>query len=382
MYKNHIFLFDNDLKLFPPIINNSKLLLKNGCKVQFWGYCSAPLLLKELEVLGLEFRHFKVDKVEQGKVKKIIRMWKHKAEVTHALKTSGISSETVVWVYGNQNSWWRFHTIIKDYRSVLYMFEFPELKVRGKHHLIVPFFNIKKAAQSAWKTVACEYNRAQITKAIFDLKETPHVIENKPEIDFDDLNKTDISKFLPREIIEKLDQKKIILFQGGINDKMSRLDQLCEAIVDLPEDYILCFMSPESPSKRKLMEKFQSERIIFLPFINPPYHLKMTQLAHIGIMSYHPYYTQIEPCLNMLYCAPNKLYEYAGFGLPMISNNVPALQQSFKKHNSGVVLDAFNSSQIKNAILEISDNYQKFKKGAFSHYKSFNLSKALLNIIS
>lgn len=381
MYKNHIFLFDNDLKLFPPIINNAKTLLKNGCKVQFWGYCSAKELVRDLESLGLEFRHFKVDKVEKNSAKKIIRMWKHTSEVKQALKSNDIGLDTLVWVYGNQNSWWRFHKIIKNYRCVLYMFEFPELQVRGKHHFIVPFLNIKKTVQSAWKTVACEYNRAQITKAIFDLKEAPHIIENKPEIDFNYLNKTDVGDFLPKETMLKLDQKKIILYQGGINNEMSKLDQLCEALLDLPSDYILCFLSPESNSKHQLKERFKSNRIIFLPFINPPNHLKITQLAHIGIMSYHPYYTQIEPCLNMLYCAPNKLYEYAGFGLPMLSNNVPALQHSFEKYNSGIALESFNSTQIRNAILEISDNYQRFRDGSLSQYNSFNLSKTLLNII-
>lgn len=67
-----------------------------------------------------------------------------------------------------------------------------------------------------------------------------------------------------------------------------------------------------------------------LPYITAPYHLEVTSHAFIGILIYAPVYGTFTSPLNSIYCAPNKLYEFSHFGIPMIGNNIPGLNTLLK----------------------------------------------------
>lgn len=66
-----------------------------------------------------------------------------------------------------------------------------------------------------------------------------------------------------------------------------------------------------------LRSRYASERVLFVPFIRPPHHLQVTRLASIGVLSYFPDPSSLAAVINPLYCAPNKIFEYARYGVPM-----------------------------------------------------------------
>ena len=115
--------------------------------------------------------------------------------------------------------------------------------------------------------------------------------------------------------------------------------------------------------------KYRGSNTYFLPFIIPPYHLEITSWAYIGILIYKPVRGATTSPLNAVYCAPNKLYEYAMYGIPMIGNNVPGLKSSICDNTIGKIFEIMNEDSIIRTINEIERNYELYSSNAISFYQ-------------
>lgn len=97
--------------------------------------------------------------------------------------------------------------------------------------------------KKALKVVCCEYNRAQITKGIYQLKDLPLVLPNKVIVDESELSKVPMDiKPMIDDITQKTKGKKVVLYQGIFLDEERRLEEFCEAISHLPDDYAFIAM--------------------------------------------------------------------------------------------------------------------------------------------
>ena len=63
--------------------------------------------------------------------------------------------------------------------------------------------------------------------------------------------------------------------------------------------------------------------------------------------------------LNTLYCAPNKIFEYALCEIPSISNELPAMREIYRQFNIGKTVN-FTPVHLADAILEIDKNYKLY----------------------
>ena len=233
--------------------------------------------------------------------------------------------------------------------------------------------NISDVLNKSKGIICCEYNRAHILKGVFGLARLPHVLPNKPYVDYNVLRK------LPNSLKDKIDRirhqigsRKVILYQG-IFLKERRLDEFCEAINELT-DYVLLILAKESPELNEFKSKYKSDKIIFIPFINSPFHLCITRMARIGILTYMPKVGNIFQVANVLYCAPNKTFEYGKFSIPMIANDLPALRTVFDKYNAGICVNTpYDKDEIKKAIRTIDSNYEVYAQGAKSYYDSVDM---------
>lgn len=371
--KNNIILFDNDLIKYPPIISIINILLCNSNNVTFIGYCSSEELIKQLVNSGLIYKERHVDKTFSNKIKKLYIMIQYKRYVKSYLYKNFRPTDCILWIFGNENIW-ILNNLVNKYKTILYLFEFPHLKILPQYRILNPFLDYKTLMQKGWKVVCAEYNRAQITKSFFSLNKTPHIIPNKPYL----WEEVEINT----EFQQKYSGKKIILYQGIFNYPERNLDAFCEAVNYLPEDFILIIMGPNDQNKENLRLKYQSEKIIFLPFQRPPLHLEYTRAAYIGILSYFPSNTQnISSIINVLYCAPNKIFEYSKYGIPMVSNDVPSLKNTFEKFKAGICTNSFEGKEVAQNILKIDSNYQEYKSGAFKLYNSENIENKVLSLI-
>lgn len=236
--------------------------------------------------------------------------------------------------------------------------------------------HLDRYAKHAKCVVVPEANRAQIIKAMWGLDKLPAVLPNKPY---------DINIKNPNEMVLKTVQslkdsgKRIILYQG-IFHKERKLDEFAKGVRLLGEDYALCIMGRDADERRRLCTQYPD--IIYIPFIKPPYHLLITQASYIGILTYFPTADDLPRKLNVVYCAPNKIYEYAYSGLPMIGNNIPGLSQPFEKYNIGKCFEEFSSESIANAIREIADNYEIMKENCKLFYRDTDVKLIVDRIIS
>ena len=155
-----------------------------------------------------------------------------------------------------------------------------------------------------------------------------------------------------------------------------RLDELAEAVTLLGDDYTLCIMGADNDERKRLCKKYPN--ISYLGFISAPDHLRVTELAYIGVLTYYP---QKGEELNGLFCAPNKLFEYAYCDLPMVGNDIPGLSLPFEKYGIGVCYKDNTPQAICSAIREVENSYATFKNNCIGYYNSVDVKQIIQEII-
>ena len=180
------------------------------------------------------------------------------------------------------------------------------------------------------------------------------------------------------KVFQKIGNRKIVLYQGTFGYERV-LDQFIEAVGLLGKEYCMVLMGRDDIEVRKLLDKYPET--FFIPFISAPDHLAVTSRAHIGVLSYvnTSNIRHYDP-LNALYCAPNKLYEYACFGIPMIGNDIPGLEIPFKLNNIGQC-SKLTAEAIAMTIREIEENYDTMSRNCKTFYSSVNIDRIVEEIV-
>lgn len=281
---------------------------------------------------------------------------------------------TVLWVFSDL-ALKHLGKELLNYRYVLHMFELSEytLYYRRLSRLKI---DTKIFAQSSLAVIQAEYNRAHIAKTWWELEWTPFILPNKPyEIEVKRFSK--INDNIASEIISKLSNKKIILYQGIITDERP-IEPFMKAVKELGTDYALVIMT-SSEIKKNISDY---NNTYFVPFVSPPFHLQVTSHAYIGVLSYVPTSNSEFSKLNSIYCAPNKIFEYSKFGIPMIGNDIPGLSLPFRQYTSGTVFTDFTEKDIISSINEIEKEYKAYSMGSSMLYNSVNIKNIISDIIN
>lgn len=230
--------------------------------------------------------------------------------------------------------------------------EFPKLRKK-----------LSPIIKNAFINVACEYNRAHIMKVWYELDKVPYILPNKP---YSHPRKKNIEC----PFIQSKPDDKIILYQGHISGERN-LETICKTISSM-NGYRLVLMG--DGDGKKLTAKYPN--IEYVGYVKAPAHLMVTSHAYIGIVTYKDKY------LNTMYCAPNKIWEYSGFAVPMIANDIPGLKYTVGAYKAGLCIDTNDSKAIQDAINLIDSNYQNFSNNAKSLYDSVDISVMVLNILT
>lgn len=262
----------------------------------------------------------------------------------------------LLWVI-HENTAYEFKNALQGKRYVISLYE---LNDHRRNFLDV----IKPVLRTAQEVIVPEYNRACILRVWFNLNKTPTVIPNKP------LNHPR-ERCIPNSYSSLLEGKKVVLYQGYIN-RSRNLDMICEAVKDIPGYCIVLMGKGDESYIQELKDKYP--QIIHISFIAPPEHLYVTSWAHIAIVKYDYVY------LNAIFCAPNKTWEYTGFGIPVLCHDIPGLQYTIGQYMAGVCTDLDNAECCKAAIDEIDKHYDEYSHNATLFYDSFNVKKAILGI--
>lgn len=229
--------------------------------------------------------------------------------------------------------------------------------------------SIKVIAQNAKHVVVPEINRAGILQVWLGLKERPVVLPNKP-YDHPRTRKIEPTNDLTRQIISTYyTDKPIILYQGHIGGDRN-LMPLAQAMKQLPE-YEFWLLGTDHGYADQLVAV--AENIKYLGSVPAPYHLEITSYASIGIMSYDPIN------LNNLYCAPNKVWEYSGFGIPFLANDCLSLYSFFANKVGSSV--SWEDCSISEAIEIIFRDYDIYNLSSYSSFDSVNLVEIIKSTV-
>ena len=372
-----------DLVQYPPILAMINALVDLGRSVVHVGVYSDESRKKQLNSLGVEFFNDIVLDVHSKPLRKIYEQLCFKEYVRKVLAEQYADGDTVCVI--NEDTMCLLWSVVKEYNLILYFLETPGMNVRNKYRIYNPRFHLSEACQCAHKVVCCEYNRAHIIKGLYQLDRLPIVLPNK-YYETDKIQQ--IEAKVPNDIqvivdglLPRLINKKIIIYQGVFTSKERRLEEYIQAVLSMPAEFVLLVMGRGSEMFSRLKEQYSSHKIIFIDFVRPPYHLLITKMAHVGILSYLPVNTSFIDVLNPIYCAPNKVYEYSKYGLPMIANDLPALKEIFTLHKCGELIDyPLTAQSIRETLNKVFNDYNEYRKGAIRFYNDTDV-RAIVNTI-
>lgn len=380
--KRVFLILKEDIIDYPPVLTILNVLPRWGYQAIHIGVYSDLASKAHFEEAGVEFLPTIKYRGNANYIIKFIQQLQYRNQVKRYLRRETPSNNDIVWIMQAETIC-LLHKLIGKYRTVLHFFEFTESRINWKYKLLAPFYNPRTEIKKAYKIVCCEYNRSQIMKGLFQLDELPVVLPNKMCINDSALsNPPEDLLLLLNTVYDKLKKKTIILYQGIFLDKERRLEEFCEAVSQLPDDFVLVVMGRGNKMYDELKEKYESNRILFIPFIRPPYHLLVTRLATIGVLSYFPRAGNISRTINPLYCAPNKIFEYAKFHIPMISNDVPALKYTFLEYGCGECISyPMTSRKITETIQKIIGSLPAYQERASRFYESVDVERIIKEIV-
>lgn len=281
---------------------------------------------------------------------------------------SQIDEETLVWFLHESTVLSLGNKVTKYKHYFVTLFELDSAQHDSKGILS----NICKKAD---KVVVPEEMRSHIVRAFLELQERPYVIHNKPTLIPENT--------LPENVcaaIEKLEKMKAkgnkIFIYAGIFIPERRLNEIIEAFDRIP-NAVLVLMGRESYYLNDLKEKYK-DKFVYLGFFTPPFHLKIIESADVGILSY----ISQNKSLNALFCAPNKIFEYGYYGLPILGNDIPGLKYNIESEKIGYCFDQENINSIQDAIVNVMDNYALYSNNIKKYVNSVDVEKEVLQLIN
>lgn len=202
-----------------------------------------------------------------------------------------------------------------------------------------------KAIKIADAVICAEGQRAEKMVEYHGLKKTPLVIRNISYLTLSDDNsfKEEHSDFFEIPATS-------VVYAGGMLAGR-QLDKLVCAVNEAGKSFKLMLIGdgPAYNSLSNQIKELKNENIRIckaLPYAKLASALKNFDIGYL-------YYGTAD--YNNLYCAPNKIYEYAGIGLPILANENPTVKKIMDESKLGVCTNDFVSG-LKKMALE-KDNY-------------------------
>lgn len=367
---NIIVIHIGEIYKYPPVISLLKILSELKIKTTVIT-TQSEFVKNKLKNVTFNVLPFCYEKLS-GPFIKFFNMFRTKVMIERILSKI-YNGDSIIWVTYNVSL---KHLDLKKLLKRKYILQFMELSEELLYFKNLPFkMNAELLSNKALAVVVPEYNRAHITKAWWNINKLPFVLPNKPYYDETISKYSRIDDSYANKVFERLKNKKVILYQGVIS-KERPIIPFIKAVDELGSEYALVVMS----SEENIFTNIDSSNFYYIPFVKPPKHLQITSNAFMGILSYVPAETGFSK-LNALYCAPNKIFEYSMFGIPMIGNDIPGLKFFFETSRCGKCFKSFNERDIKETILEIRNKYEYYSNNSSEFFSSVDNRQKIKEIL-
>lgn len=207
--------------------------------------------------------------------------------------------------------------------------------------------------------IAANEERAHMMQEHYGLPYAPVVMRNIPPRRESLISEETIFRSYP-ELARRSPEERLVIYQGNV-DFSRGIDRFVLALAHLPLAFRMVVVGdgPDLQRLRAIGRSFEHEgRLSFLGRVENQILPSTTVMADVGIITY-PFLGQ-----NNIYCAPNKVFEYAQAGLPVVSTNQPPLRRLVENYNIGELVGPDDDySRLAEAIRRVADNRQRYSGG-------------------
>lgn len=356
-----IFVSKEIITNFPRLMSIPLALTQLGYRVEIWAPGELPELLENTK--GIQFNELKFKKGSGNFVVKLITWIGYRKAVYKNLKN--VANGDMIWLSSADSA----IALVGILKKVRYILQINELYEKEFIYRIL-LYKLSKKANSI---VVPEFNRANIFRVWFKLEKLPFILPNKsivPDITNNEL--VELSKIILDLEQIKAKGSKILIYQGHIS-KDRDFSKLVEILNELPFKTHLLLVGKDWD----MVNEYKSiyPYLTWIPFLVAPRHLAFTRMADLGIIYYTP------DSLNNIFCAPNKIWEFAKYGLPIISNDIPGMFETTHLKKCGISCNFNSKKELKYALIKIFREYSEFSSNALRMYKDMDYGEQIKIII-
>ena len=157
-------------------------------------------------------------------------------------------------------------------------------------------------------------------------------------------------------------QSKLFLYLGGLSAGRS-VEAMLQTFSAMKAQSLVFMGSGGTSNEGKRLERLVREEstssIYYLKPVPQGEVVNWASSADVGLCLIE------DRCLSYRYCLPNKLFEYAMAGLPMLVSDLPEMRKLVEKYNCGVICESITPKGIAKGIKKLLDqDLEKLGKNA------------------
>lgn len=348
---------------YPPCLSQVLYLNDLGIDLEVYHGVESEAINEIFETRGIVHRTLRSDRKNRNRLQSMKTMIAYHFEIERIVAT--YPKDTLFWFGTCEAAMGAYHSL----KTCKFVLSVLELYNQGSAYDKF----LKKYLAKAQAVLCCEKHRAEIMKVYYNLKKTPYILPNKPyEL------KEKLHTELPAQIkarVRFLQDKFVVLYQGIITPDRP-LEKIAEALRKIGDDnnYFVVLGDASEKMKERLTAIY--DKIIFMGYIPSPQHLSVTSIADIGIANYD------YSCLNNLFCAPNKIYEYAKFGLPMLTSQNIGLTETVGHYQCAECIDFTDADCIAEGICKIKRHKADYVENAIRFYNDCDNANVMNEIVN
>ncbi|NLC68596.1 MAG: glycosyltransferase family 4 protein [Clostridiaceae bacterium] len=181
--------------------------------------------------------------------------------------------------------------------------------------------------------IAANPERAQLMTQHYKLKNPCEYMLNIPPLRTENVTIQEIERQYPA-LKRRYPEERIVLYQGYVSFDRG-LNRFVEALTYLPLNYRMVVVG-DGPDLEHLKaiaeEELQRGRFTVLGRVANHLLPAIIKYADLGIVTYS------YEGLNNIYCSPNKIFEYAQAGLPVVATDQPSLRSMVEGYGIGILI--------------------------------------------
>lgn len=230
------------------------------------------------------------------------------------------------------------------------------------HELFIPFKSVmfsfrdyffyffeRMAIKKADLVICAQENRGEIMKEYFHLEKLPLVIRNISILPTKEAKMDETLQFTLEEFF-KIDAVTIVY--AGVLSKERKIDELIFSIDILGTGYKLLIIGngEATANVTKAIASSKNKQILMCESVSYKDLASILIKCDIGYLSY-----PMEG-INNIYCAPNKIFEYASANLPMVAPYNITVKSIFDNYDIGIC-----DNDIVSSIKKINERMDQYK---------------------